>query len=106
MLTPLYAQGLEQKWLVPRFVFSLEREITAEGCADNRGGVISMRRIILLVVTAALMTGMLLVTSPLPAMAQPTCTHDFCDWYQDCVWEYWAWDAGVGWTLLSTDGAC
>jgi len=37
---------------------------------------------------------------------EPPCGYDYCDWYQACQWEYWAWDSGIGWTLLTTGGSC
>jgi peptidoglycan/LPS O-acetylase OafA/YrhL len=40
------------------------------------------------------------------ASAQPPCAHDWCNWYEVCKWEYWAWDEDKGWELLHTDGYC
>jgi hypothetical protein len=36
----------------------------------------------------------------------PGCGHQWCDWYQACTWQYWGWDPGTGWVLLTTDGSC
>ena len=65
-----------------------------------------MRRIIVLAVVAALMSVGAVIGSSLPVTAQPPCGHDWCDWYQVCKWEYWGWDSGTGWELISTDGNC
>ena len=66
-----------------------------------------MKRIMMILTIAAIMTVSAVITSPLPAIAQtPPCGHDYCNWYQACHWEYWAWDAGSGWVLLTTDGSC
>jgi hypothetical protein len=69
-----------------------------------------LRTILLMVATAALTAALLWASSFTPAAAQPWLTgcrqHDWCDWYQVCRWEYWAWDRGEGWTLIRSDGYC
>jgi hypothetical protein len=76
-------------------------------------GLIATKRTItklvaLLFVAAAITTAVIWSGSSTPANAQqePPCGHDWCDWYQVCRWEYWAWDAGTGWELVHTDGYC
>jgi hypothetical protein len=63
------------------------------------------RSIILLFAIAAI-TVALWSGSSTPATAQPPCQHDWCDWYEVCRWEYWAWDRSGGWERLHTDGYC
>ena len=63
------------------------------------------RSIILLFAIAAI-TVALWSSSSTPATAQPPCQHDWCDWYEVCRWEYWAWDRSGGWERLHTDGYC
>ena len=70
------------------------------------GGYRTMKRTVRVLAVAAIMMALAVVSSPLPAMAQPTCEHNYCDWYQSCVWQYWGWDPGTGWVLLTTDGSC
>ncbi|MDX6381704.1 MAG: hypothetical protein QOI57_2728 [Rubrobacteraceae bacterium] len=67
-----------------------------------------MKRTVKILAVASIMMATAIVSSPLPAMAQaqPACTHNWCDWYQSCVWQYWGWDPGTGWVLLTTDGSC
>jgi hypothetical protein len=72
-------------------------------------GVIAVRRIMLLVVVVALMAAIMVVGTPLAALAQsPPCNYNYCDWYKDqsCTWEYWGWDPSNGWTLIDSDGGC
>ena len=97
------------------------------GC-DKRGGL-SVKRTMLFFVVAALMALMTTIGA-FEVSAQedtglgndtnqpengpsadnqsqgPPCGHDWCDWYQVCRWEYWAWDHDKGWTLVHTDGYC
>ena len=65
-----------------------------------------MKRVLMVLTVAALMAVTAVVMSPLPALAQPACEHQWCDWYQSCKWEYWGWDPDTGWVLLTTDGNC
>ena len=77
-----------------------------------------MRRIMLLVVLAVVVAALMMAMGALPVTARqdanpedtqsqgPPCGHDWCDWYQVCRWEYWAWDHDKGWTLVHTDGYC
>jgi Gpi18-like mannosyltransferase len=69
-----------------------------------------MKLMVLLVVAAAITAAVMWFSSFTPATAQneegPWCQHDWCAWYEVCRWEYWAWDAGEGWTHLHTDGYC
>jgi hypothetical protein len=65
-----------------------------------------VKRIRMVLMVVAIMALMAVVSSPSPAMAQAYCSHDFCDWYQSCKWEFWGWDSATGWVLVSTDGNC
>jgi hypothetical protein len=66
-----------------------------------------VKRTLRVLTVAVVMTALSVMSSPLPAMAQsPPCGHDYCDWYKSCSWEYWGWDSGTGWVLLTTDGSC
>ena len=86
-----------------------------------------MRRIVLLVLVAALVAAMATIGAFAVSAQEtglggdtsqqdtglgdnqnqgPPCGHDWCDWYQVCRWEYWAWDHDEGWTLVHTDGYC
>lgn len=65
-----------------------------------------VKRIFMVLTIASIMALMTVVGSPLPAFAQPACDHQWCDWYQSCVWQYWGWDPDTGWVLLTTDGTC
>ena len=64
------------------------------------------RFIALLFAVAAITATALWSGSSTPAAAQPPCRHDWCDWYEVCRWEYWAWDRGEGWERIHTDGYC
>ena len=64
------------------------------------------RLIALLFLVAAITAAVIWSSSFTPARAQPPCDHDWCDWYEVCRWEYWAWDRGEGWKHLHTDGYC
>ncbi len=66
----------------------------------------TVKLIILLVTVAAITAGVMWSSSFRPASAQPPCGHDWCDWYEVCRWEYWAWDQSEGWQRLHTDGYC
>lgn len=62
--------------------------------------------IVLLIAVAALMVVVMWSSTIRPAAAQPYCGHEFCDWYQHCIWEFWGWDSSDGWVLVNTDGDC
>lgn len=64
--------------------------------------------IALLFVVAAITATMTWLGSftPASAQAEPPCDHDWCNWYEVCRWEYWAWDRDEGWSLIHTDGYC
>ena len=64
------------------------------------------RIIALLFVLVAITAAVIWAGSSKLASAQPPCAHDWCDWYEVCKWEYWAWDEDEGWELLHTDGYC
>ena len=66
----------------------------------------TMKLAVLLFLIAAITAAVIWSSSFTPAKAQPPCGHDWCDWYEVCRWEYWAWDADDGWELLHTDGYC
>ncbi len=67
-----------------------------------------MKLMVLLVVAAAITAALMWFSSFTPATAQSEgpCDHDWCDWYEVCRWEYWAWDRDDGWEHLHTDGYC
>jgi hypothetical protein len=65
-----------------------------------------VKRIVMVLTVAAILAVGAVIGNSLPVMAQPPCGHDWCDWYQSCKWEYWGWDSGKGWELISTDGNC
>ena len=64
------------------------------------------RIVALLFVLLAITAAVIWTSSFRIVSAQPPCDHDWCDWYEVCKWEYWAWDADEGWELLHTDGYC
>jgi hypothetical protein len=64
------------------------------------------RLIALLFLIVAITAAIIWSSSFTPARAQPPCAHDWCDWYEVCKWEYWAWDEDEGWEHLHTDGYC
>jgi hypothetical protein len=64
------------------------------------------RFVALLFAVAAITAAAIWSGSSTPATAQPPCQHDWCDWYEVCRWEYWAWDRSGGWERLHTDGYC
>jgi peptidoglycan/LPS O-acetylase OafA/YrhL len=64
------------------------------------------RIVVLLFVLLAITAAVIWTGSFKLASAQPPCDHDWCNWYEVCKWEYWAWDADEGWELLHTDGYC
>ena len=66
----------------------------------------TMKLAVLLFLIAAITAAVIWSSSFTPAKAQPPCGHDWCDWYEVCRWEYWAWDEDDGWELLHTDGYC
>jgi hypothetical protein len=66
----------------------------------------AMRLTVLLFLVVAITAAVVWSSSLTPARAQPPCDHDWCDWYEVCRWEYWAWDEDDGWERLHTDGYC
>ncbi len=65
-------------------------------------------KLIALLFVAAITTVVVWSSSFTPAEAthRGSCGGKWCDWYEVCRWELWAWDSQAGWEKIHTDGYC